>query len=57
MFKEEWREYLETKGIKSEKGFVEFLERKGKKKSEALNMLRSNIYDSVLGRDNKIVDF
>jgi len=58
LFKEEWREYLETKGIKSEKGFVEFLEKKGKKKSEALNMIRSNIYDSVLDdKDNKIVDY
>jgi hypothetical protein len=58
LFKEEWGEYLESKGIKSEKGFIEFLEKKGKKKSEALNMLRSNIYDSVLDdRDNKIVDY
>ncbi|WP_042688003.1 HNH endonuclease [Methermicoccus shengliensis] len=58
LFKEEWGEYLETKGIKSEKGFVEFLERKGKKKSEALNMIRSNIYDSVLDdKDNRIVDY
>ena len=58
LFKEEWGEYLETKGIKSEKGFVEFLERKGKRKSEALNMIQSNIYDSVLDdKDNKIVDY
>ncbi len=58
LFKEEWGEYLETKGIKSEKGFVEFLERKGKKKSEALNMTCSNIYDSILDdKENKIVDY
>lgn len=58
LFKEEWSEYLDTKGIKSEKGFVEFLIRKGKKPTEALNMLRSNIYDSILDNsENKIVEY
>jgi len=58
IFKEEWSEYLETRGIKSEKGFVEFLMHKGKKKSEALNMIRSNIYDTIIDDpENKIVEY
>lgn len=58
LFKEEWGEYLETEGMKSEKDFVEFLVRKGKKKSEALNIIRSNIYNSILDdKNNEIVDY
>ncbi len=48
LFKEEWQEYIEIKGSKSEDGFVTFLVEKGKSRAEALNMIRSNIYDSIL---------
>ena len=48
LFKEEWQEYIGTVGEKSEAGFVSFLVEKGKSKAEALQMIRSNIYDSIL---------
>ena len=58
LFYEEWQEYLETKGEKSEKGFVKFLKNKGKSKIDAKNMIYSNIIDSVLDDDsNRIVEF
>jgi len=58
LFKEEWQEYIDTSGEKSEKGFVVFLVEKGKTKAEALNMIRSNIYDSILDdSENKITEY
>ncbi len=48
IFSEEWNEYMESSGNKSEDGFINFLVSKGKKKSEAVHMLQSNIYDSIL---------
>ncbi len=48
IFTEEWQEYLELKGNKTEAGFVSFLVAKGKKKTEAVHMIQSNIYDSIL---------
>jgi len=58
IFKEEWDEYLDTKGPKSEEGFVDFLVRKGKSKADALSMIRSNIYDSILdSSENKAVEY
>ncbi len=48
LFNEEWQEYMDTEGNKSEEGFISFLAKKGRKRSEALNMVRSNIYDSIL---------
>jgi len=58
LFKEEWQEYIETKGEKSEAGFVTFLVEKGKSKAEALNMIRSNIYDSILDdKENLVSDY
>ena len=58
LFKEEWQEYVETSGEKSEKGFVIFLVEKGKSKAEALNMIRSNIYDSILDdSENRITEY
>ncbi len=48
LYKEEWQEYMGTRGEKSEAGFVTFLMEKGKSKAEALNMIRSNIYSSIL---------
>jgi hypothetical protein len=58
LFKEEWEEYIETQGEKSEDGFIVFLVEKGKSKAEALNMIRSYIYDSILDdKDNLISEF
>ena len=58
IFKDEWAEFLEIKGAKTEKEFVNFLVGKGKKKADATNMIRSNIIDSVLeDKENKIVEF
>ncbi len=48
IFAEEWKDYMEQKGDKSESGFVSFLVGRGKKKPEAIHMLESNIYDSIL---------
>ncbi|OQA21434.1 MAG: hypothetical protein BWY60_00668 [Actinobacteria bacterium ADurb.Bin346] len=48
IFAEEWKEYMEHRGEKSEEGFVSFLVSRGKKKPEAVHMLESNIYDSIL---------
>ena len=53
IFAEEWKEYMEHRGEKSEEGFVSFLVSRGKKKPEAVHMLESNIYDSIL-EDTKI---
>lgn len=58
IFKEEWDEYLKIKGPKSEKDFINFLISKGKKKRDALNMIRSNIFDSILeSPENRAVDY
>lgn len=58
IFAEEWKEYMDLKGAKSESGFVSFLAHKGKKKSEALTMIESNIYDSILeDNENSIVKY
>lgn len=58
LFREEWQEYLDTTGKKSEAGFVTFLVEKGKSKAEALNMIRSNIYDSILDdKENSISEY
>jgi hypothetical protein len=58
IFTEEWKEYMDLKGAKSESGFVTFLAHKGKKKSEALTMIESNIYDSILeDNENSIVRY
>jgi len=48
IFAEEWKEYMEQRGEKSEEGFVAFLVSKGKKRPEAIHMLESNIHDSIL---------
>jgi hypothetical protein len=52
IFAEEWKEYMELKGEKTEAGFVAFLVAKGKKKIEAVHMIQSNIYDSILEDSN-----
>ncbi|HHT79351.1 MAG TPA: hypothetical protein GXZ93_06135 [Actinobacteria bacterium] len=48
IFEEEWKEYLGQKGFKSEEGFVSFLVKKGRKRAQAVNMIESNIYDSIM---------
>ena len=55
LFKEEWQEYMGTTGEKSEAGFVTFLVEKGKSRAEALNMIRSNIYDSILDDKESLI--
>jgi len=48
IYKEEWQDYLETSGQKSEADFVAFLIEKGKNKTQAITMILSNIYDSII---------
>ncbi len=48
LFSDQWEAYMHEKGPKSEAGFLSFLGKKGRKRAEALNMLVSNIYDSIL---------
>ncbi len=58
LFSEQWQEYINSKGLKSEAGFVSFLGKKGKKRAEALNMVASNIYDSILeDQDNRLLRY
>lgn len=55
LHKEEWLEYIETKATKSESGFVAFLVDRGRTKADALSMIRSNIYDSILDDDENLM--
>ena len=49
LFREDWEEYMERPGPKSEKGFVNFLVRvKGLSKAEAVKRLRSAIENDIL---------
>lgn len=58
IFAEEWKEYMSQKGSKSEYGFVAFLISKGKKKLSAINMIESNIYDSIIeDKKNSIIKY
>ncbi len=58
LFSEQWQEYMHLPGEKSEADFVSFLVRKGRKKTEALNMITSNIYDSILeDEDNNFLKY
>ena len=52
IFTEEWKEYIELPGDRTEAGFVAFLVAKGKKKTEAVHMIQSNIYNSILEDPN-----
>ncbi|MBM3704948.1 MAG: hypothetical protein FJW66_00340 [Actinobacteria bacterium] len=55
IFSEEWQQYMDLAKDKSETGFVSFLSSRGKKKTEAIHMIESNIYDSILEDDtNKV---
>jgi len=58
IFVEEWKEYMSQKGSKSEHGFVVFLISKGKKRLSAINMIESNIYDSIIeDKKNSIIKY
>lgn len=58
IFAEEWKEYMAQKGTKSESGFVAFLINKGKKRSAAITMIDSNIYDSIIeDKKNSIIKY
>ena len=58
IFAEEWKEYMSQKGSKSEHGFVVFLISKGKKRLSAINMIESNIYDSIIeDKKNSIIKY
>jgi hypothetical protein len=58
IFAEEWKEYMDQKGEKSESGFISFLVGKGKKRPEAVHMIESNIYDSILeDSENQILKY
>lgn len=58
LFKEEWQEYVDSKGEKSEDGFASFLTERGKSRADALNMIRSNIYDSIIeDHANKMCEY
>ncbi len=55
IFAEEWKDYLRQPGQKSENGFVVFLSSRGKKRPEAINMIESNIYDSILEDESNLM--
>ncbi len=55
IFDEEWKEYITQKGFKSELGFVSFLVNNGRKKSQAINIIESNIYDSIIEDKNNLI--
>ena len=58
IFAEEWKDYLSQKGSKSEHGFVAFLISRGKKRVSAINMIESNIYDSIIeDKKNSIIKY
>lgn len=48
LFGDYWEEFEKVSGQKSEELFVSFLESKGKKRSEAVEMYKAEIYDSIL---------
>lgn len=59
LFKEDWDEYLERPGQKSEAGFIEFLIRiKGVPKTEAIKLLNSAIQNDILeDPENQLRDY
>jgi hypothetical protein len=48
IFGDYWEEFEKLGGQKSEELFVHFLEGKGKKKAEAIGMIKAAIYDAIL---------
>lgn len=58
IFKEEWEEYNESIDNKSEKGFITFLNNRGKSNAESKKMIESNIYDSIIeDQTNNIAEY
>ncbi|MCL4378151.1 MAG: hypothetical protein M1409_07215 [Actinobacteria bacterium] len=58
IFNEEWKDYMDMNGEKSEAGFVSFLVNMGKKRSDAINMIESDIYDSIIeDKENEIIKY
>lgn len=58
IFKQEWQEYLEQPGAKSESGFVAFLKLRGKTAPEAKKMLMMAIEQDVLeDPGNRLAEF
>ncbi|MCL6086786.1 MAG: hypothetical protein M1475_00070 [Actinobacteria bacterium] len=58
IFAEEWKKYMAQKGQKSEAGFTTFLINNGRKKHSAINMIESNIYDSIIeDKKNSIIKY
>jgi len=58
LYSDYWEEFEKVSGQKSEELFVSFLEGKGKKKSESIEMYKAAIYDSVLqSPDNKFAKY
>lgn len=48
LYSDYWEEFERLGGKRSEELFVRFLESKGKKRSEAVEMIRAAIYDAIL---------
>ncbi len=52
IFKEDWTNYMNTDGVKSEFGFFNFLIHAGKKKAEAKNEIAMAIYNEIIEAQN-----
>lgn len=48
LYRDYWEEFEKMSGKKSEKHFVTFLQSRGKKRREAMEMYRAAIYDAIL---------
>jgi len=58
IFKQEWEDYLDRPGAKTERGFVDFLKHRGKTAADARKMLLMAIEQDVVDDpENKLVDF
>jgi len=58
IFKQEWQDYLDRPGGKTERGFVEFLKSRGKTSAEARKMLLMAIEQDVVDDPgNKLAEF
>jgi len=58
LYSDYWEEFEKVTGQKSEQLFVSFLESKGKKRSEAIEMYKAAIYDAILqSSDNRFAKY
>ncbi len=55
IFEEEWKEYMDQAGFKSEEDFITFLVKKGRKRAQAVSMIENNIYDSIIEDKNNLM--